>query len=92
MADQQIYREGFWIEQFAADGLRWMPAGMYDVSQTRVEWPEGSIFVPSEALLALVPKLEARGFIKPRLDDRLRAEDLKITHRLLDLLDKGIGA
>jgi len=36
----------------------------------------------------LVTALEENGFIKPRLDERLRVEDLKITHRLLDIIDK----
>jgi len=34
--------------------------------------------------------LDEAGWIKPRLDERLRAEDLKITHRLLDILEKKI--
>lgn len=34
----------------------------------------------------LIKALDEAGWIKPRLDERLRTEDLKITHRLLDLL------
>jgi len=35
----------------------------------------------------LVEALESNGFIQPRLDERLRSEDLKITHRLLDIIE-----
>jgi len=36
----------------------------------------------------LVIALEESGFIKPRLDERLRVEYLKIKHRLLDIIEK----
>ncbi len=36
----------------------------------------------------LIAALDEQGWIKPRLDERLREEDLKITHRLIDLLEK----
>jgi len=36
----------------------------------------------------LIEALESNGFIQPRLDERLRAEDLKITHRLLDIIEQ----
>jgi len=35
----------------------------------------------------LIEALESNGFIQPRLDERLRSEDLKITHRLLDIIE-----
>ena len=36
----------------------------------------------------LIEALDKAGWIKPRLDERIRVEDLKITHRLIDLLEK----
>lgn len=50
---------------------------------------EALLRIPDEFLPGLVELLEEMGYIKPRLDDKLRADDLKIIHRLLDLLDKG---
>ncbi len=63
-------------------------------------WYEESMQLPDEAILhridgnlvaLLVAKLDEEGKINPRLDERLRVEDLKITHRLIDLLEKGVS-
>lgn len=50
--------------------------------------PEVDIEINSRDIYSLIVALDKEGWIKPRLDERLRAEDLKITHRLLDLLEK----
>ena len=50
--------------------------------------PEPTMTITDREILLLIPVLEEHGFFKPRLDERLRVEDLKITHRLLDLLEK----
>jgi hypothetical protein len=39
----------------------------------------------------LVDALRKDGYIKPVFVNEARAEDLRITHRLLDLLDKTVG-
>ena len=44
--------------------------------------------ISAEETRALIRELDDAGWIKPRLDERLRADDLKITHRLIDLLAK----
>ncbi len=51
------------------------------------EQPEIILEVQSRYIEQLIRKLDEQGWIKPRLDERLRTEDLKITHRLLDLLE-----
>ena len=82
------YYEGGWGRDAALRGFQYFPAGYYD---------EAAQIEPSKILTdiearQLLPLLEDGGFIKPRLDERLRTEDLKITHRLLDLLDKAVTA
>ena len=52
---------------------------------------EIDIEIPFDQIPSLVKALEENGLLKPRLDERLRTEDLKITHRLIDLLDKSIA-
>lgn len=44
------------------------------------------ITVEGEAIQQLITALDEAGWIQPRLDERLREEDLKITHRLLDII------
>lgn len=36
----------------------------------------------------LIAALNDAGWIKPRLDDKVRQDDLKVTHRLIDIVDK----
>jgi len=80
--------EGRWRYEPHLNLFRWVPPGNYDTYVLFDEWPEGTIEVRADSIPKLVEQLEANGFLKPRLDDRLRAEDLKITHRLLDLLER----
>lgn len=56
--------------------------GDYDDRERMV--PEYTI--PSRALRQLIPLLEADGLLVPHLDKAVRVEDLKITHRLIDIV------
>ena len=47
--------------------------------------------ITAQEIESLIRKLDEAGWIKPRLDERLRREDLKITHRVIDLLDKSLS-
>jgi len=78
-----------WVADPSWGVLRWIPGGLYDPSSVFEKWPEGTITLPRAAVASLIPLLESEGYLKPRLDERLRAEDLKITHSLIDLLEKG---
>lgn len=51
--------------------------------------PEIVMELNQEEVRKLVSALDEAGWIKPRLDERLRVEDLKITHRLLDIIEYG---
>lgn len=84
------YVEGHWIDDIFRDSLRWIPSGVYDDTKLYMpdNYPEGSYSVPLDHFIKAIPLLESHRIITPRLDERLRTEDLKITHRLIDLLDK----
>jgi hypothetical protein len=84
MADK-VYREGHWFVDASLAGFLYAPAGYYEVNiePDKTGW----LYITFEQVRQLIPFLDEQGFIKPRLDERLRNEDLKITHRLLDLLD-----
>jgi hypothetical protein len=56
-------------------------------------YPEGAVAevelrIDSEDIRKLIQALDEAGWIVPRLDVRLREEDLKITPRLIDLLGR----
>ena len=80
------YRRAVWFRDFASASLCYIPAGVYEPGVAA----EPTIAIPDDALRSLVEALDELGLIKPRLDERLRAEDLKITHRLLDIIERAV--
>ena len=74
--------DGGWHFEPGTRSFRYIEPGNYD---DLAEPPFTKMLTHQEAR-QLVGVLEQHGYLTPRLDDRLRSEDLKITHRLLDLL------
>lgn len=85
MSDKHWYEGGWTVNRTIAGGaFQYYGPGMY---VDGVE-EEPTYTIPERAISrGLVALLESEGYLKPRLDERLRTEDLKITHRLLDLLE-----
>lgn len=79
----QVYREDVWWQDPLTNSLAYYRAGLYEEGEEQ----EPTLRVPLRSLPKLVQWLDENGYIKPRLDAQLREEDLKITHRLLDLLE-----
>lgn len=75
--------EAHWYMDHSLRAFCYVPPGDYDEGVSI----DPSIIVPWKAALALIPELEAEGLLKPKLDQSLRTEDLKITHRLLDIIE-----
>ena len=67
-------------------GYQWCysPLGSYDPSVQR----EPTVRIDGDAARQLITALEEAGWIVPGLDEWLRTEDLRITHRLLDIVEK----
>ncbi len=84
----KAWREGRWYSRPWMNDIEYLPPGLYEVNAMRPEVVEGSVVLDTYQLETLIRFLDEQGYIKPRLDERLRVEDLKITHRLLDLLEK----
>ena len=78
-----IRSNGGWFHDPSLRAVMYVAPGAYE---DNVEPPIAKSLTVVEAT-QLIPVLEEMGLITPRLDERLRVEDLKITHRLLDLLD-----
>ncbi|KKN33010.1 hypothetical protein LCGC14_0808110 [marine sediment metagenome] len=85
---ENVYFHGGWFLDVAMDGYWYRPAGNYVVGELSDR--SGWTFISNTEAMQLVRRLDEDGLIKPRLDERLRGEDLKITHRLLDLLTQSI--
>jgi rRNA maturation endonuclease Nob1 len=87
MSDK-VYRRAVWHQDPRIDGWLLTEAGYYDTDTK----PTTKVELCGEDVRSLITALDKAGWIQPRLDERLRTEDLKITHRLLDLLDKHVYA
>lgn len=86
MADK-IWIDSHWFYSYEKDAWVLTEAG----ARLIAEQPEIILEVRAKDIEMLIKKLDEAGWIKPRLDERLRSEDLKITHRILDLLDKSLS-
>ncbi len=82
MADT-IWIDRHWYFDYAKDAWVLTGQGAYLIAAM----PEIVTEVRANDVQSLLFVLDREGWIKPRLDERLRAEDLKITHRLLDIID-----
>jgi len=85
MADK-LWRDSHWYFDYSKGAWVLTGAGAYLIAEA----PEVIVELSSNYVQLLIKQLDDEGWIKPRLDERLRNEDLKITHRLLDLLNKSI--
>ncbi|KKN31722.1 hypothetical protein LCGC14_0821070 [marine sediment metagenome] len=84
---EERWFDGDWFFDNSLNAWRYLKSGYYEAG---VMHSSGDFLhqVSARETEALIRKLDSEGWIKPRLDERLRAEDLKITHRLIDLLQK----
>lgn len=81
------YFPAIWHFSMAFRSWRLLKAGEYEPG---LQPNEEDIIatIQEDDVHLFIKALDEAGWIKPRLDERLRTEDLKITHRLLDLLEK----
>jgi len=84
--ENKVYVQAHWFMDVSKRSFCFIPAGYYEIGRQAESIKE----ITDVEVISLIPELEKAGFIKPRLDERLRVEDLKITHRIIDLLDKAI--
>lgn len=76
--------KGRWTTLPETADLLYFGPGEYEPGESR----KPDVVIPSSTIPELIAYLDEAGYIKPRLDERLRAEDLKITHRLLDTVQR----
>ena len=83
------YHDGRWF--FRSDYNAWcyLKPGYYEPDAEIIS-DDIKYRIDATEIGMLIRRLDEEGWIKPRLDERLRAEDLKITHRLLDILEKQV--
>jgi len=82
--EEKIFRDSRWFYDMSKNAWCLTKAGYCSIGdfvdiKTEIEGSEVRSFIVA---------LDEEGWIKPRLDERLRAEDLKITHRALDIISE----
>lgn len=86
----KVYISPRWWYSAVDARLNYWPGGEGEPGTAMDPNQEGSISIPANALHTLLPFLFEQGFLNTFLTKQSREEDLKITHRVLDLLDKTI--
>lgn len=79
----KIQRRATWYYDPRFGAWLHFPAGFFEEGVA----PEPDVELKDEDSRSLVVALDEAGWIQPRLDTRLREEDLRITHRLLDVIE-----
>ena len=86
---EKRYSDGRWFFNKARNAWCYLKPGYYEPGVASIS-TDFSYQIEAREVEELIRRLDEEGWIKPRLDERLRTEDLKITHRLLDIIDKTI--
>jgi hypothetical protein len=83
------YIPGLWTYNHGTGAIVHLKPGEYDEQQDMTK-EDYDIIIPHRDILPLISFLDEHGYIKPKMDNQSRGEDVKIINRLLDLCEKKI--
>jgi hypothetical protein len=87
--------EGVWVERPEINAISYFPPQWLEVGEMAREWSREdtvySITIPRIELNQLMDFLTKKGYIKPTFSEN-RTEDVKMMHRMLDIIEKGLPA
>jgi len=81
------YINGFWMWDHATGNIGHLKSGEYNQMEALKE-EDFDIIIPRSHVNELVDFLDKNNLIKPKMDNQSRDADLKIVHRLLDVIEK----
>ena len=83
------YLEDRWFLYPHTGEIKHLRGGECDLPEgAEIPWDYYDVTIPHHLIPSLVAFLDKEGYVKPKMDNQSRAEDLKIVHRLFDLLEK----
>ncbi|TDX44315.1 hypothetical protein [Orenia marismortui] len=82
---EKIYIEGRWIKNVLKNQFEYYN-GAY-IAPDEIDNRKPDVVINQEQAHKLVKFMEKQGFLHQTVDDKVRNEDLKITHRLLDIME-----
>ena len=83
------WRDGRWFFEPMGALWRYVPPGEYDPAIS-IEDSQITLNLDSREVDLLVDALQEAHWIKPRIDERVREEDVRIIHRLLGIIEKQV--
>jgi hypothetical protein len=87
----KYWRDGHWVPWDFGGGYAFFPAGYRDDVEGTTLREEPKHFLSMMEVTLLVDMLKKEGrFVDKIVNNQVREEDLKITHRLLNIIEKGI--
>ena len=86
----KVYREPQWIADNAFGDIRHFKGGEVEPN-TEISKDMYDVIIPRHGIPALVAFLSENGYIKPIMDNQSRGEDLKIVHRLIDVIESKVN-
>ena len=81
------YHEGSWRFNHELNSIVHIKAGEYEHGQM-LPLEAFDIVIPQESQHELIDFMDKHNMVKPKMDNQSRAEDLKIVHRLIDLMEQ----
>jgi len=83
------YMPGLWTYNHGTGTIVHLKPGEYE-EPYQLTAEDCDIIIPHMAIQSLISFLDEQGYIKPKMDNQSRGEDVKIINRLLDLCEKKI--
>lgn len=84
--NEKVYIESRWAYNPMSGYFEYFNEGHYNPGVHR----DPDLTLPRHAAFKLIDYMSKSGHISPTLDEKVRKEDLKITHRLLDIMEEKI--
>jgi len=81
------YFPGGWRFNYETGAIVHVKAGEYNHGQL-IPQEAYDVIIPQMYQAELIDFMDKQNMVKPKMDNQSRAEDLKIVHRLLDVMEK----
>jgi len=82
-----MYIEPKWVIDITIGTISHFKGGNYE-SLVQLQEDDYDIVIPQYYIPELIQLLTEKGYIKPQMSKESREEDIKIIHRLLDVVEK----
>ena len=86
MSGEKVFVEARWVKNIMRNTFEYYLSGYFNPVKVDDRKPE--ISLKTEQAHKLVKFMQEEGYFPKFVDESIRKDDLKITHRLLDIIEK----